>query len=289
MQAICMQLAMQETFEHLSLTGGDPQKWILLEEFLAWFLEREFPFDLQISTALTQDIAESELWRDAISDVRVSLDAATNSTYLKIRGDRNTNPKGVLKRIRKLGHPNLSTLTTVFPENIHEMFEIAAHLDDLLHSGTPIRKVMFLPVLGPRAKEQEKEFWDKWNEESCRIKEVLPFLNTSFADKTSEVRDFCESPEAADIPCTIGNSFFHIKANGDYYPCCLVGGEALPSQEKYRLGNWFRDSNLQELAGRFLPTCHYHEGSPCPAICQYKQLAMNLAVHEASKQKVAMP
>ena len=71
---LCTQFPM---FEHLTLTGGDPQAWHDLDEFLDWWNMPQMldKINLQVSTALARDVEDPDLWRSAIKNLRVSIDA----------------------------------------------------------------------------------------------------------------------------------------------------------------------------------------------------------------------
>ncbi len=307
---LCLALSDYPTFEHLALTGGDPQNWPHLDEFLAWFLslklQGKIQFKLQVNTALTQDQTETQrnLWRGAVDDVRVSLDAATERTYTLMRGDKR-NPVEIVNRMVALAHPRMATNTCVTTRNVDEVeailelleenFESEAKADSLAAFGdgrpATLRKAMFLAVIGDRdaAKTaEEKAFWHKYSMLRCLPKH-FPSIPTSFSEDVSEVRAFLKSEEAASLKCYAGNSTFHVKCNGDWYPCCLTGGEAIATHPEFRMGNYFTDP-LWKILTNHKTEAHYGcEGKPCAAICQYKQLSLNLAAHEAASVTLAMP
>ena len=93
----------------------------------------------------------------------------------------------------------------------------------------------------------------------------------------------------------VGQISFHMKANGEYYPCCLVGGEVLKTYPSMTDGNYFDGYSITEIweRGRCArPLAYAPENQsvvPCCEICQYKQWSLNKAVHEASQKRLAMP
>lgn len=312
LQDFCEWCANFGIFEHLSLTGGDPQAWPFLEEFLEWF-QNWRPMAarstgswirLQLNTALVKPVTNPELWRTAIDDVRISLDTLNTKIYQQIRGDRQTTPKDILKNADALRHPRLAINTTIYPENIGVIRELIDGLADVKkYSGLPIRKVMFLAVIGPRRGDlNEGYFWQTYKElkaysQEAQVKEAI---ETGFAEDVKEVRDFCKSEEAKSIPCYAGNLSFHAKANGDLYPCCLAGGEAITTYPQLKLGNlWERlteqehpvqTNPLRQLYDKYQPGKHYGKASmPCSDICQWKQLQVNLAAHLAASTVLSMP
>lgn len=290
MKTLLTQLSRLNMFEHLSLTGGDPQAWSFLEQFLDWYngnheLDR---IKLQVNTALVRAVPRPEQWH-LFHDVRVSLDAIRRATYKLIRGDRYTDPLDVVRRIVRLEHKRVATITTVFPENIDEIEEMVESVDQasktMIH---PIRKMMFLPAIGTRV-GKNIGFWQKYNELSKRLptKVVVPL---SFAESVYQIRQFLTTKEAWDIPCHTSRISFHAKANGDWYPCCLVGGEAIRTEDKLRIGNFFQNPSVDHMWDNAKPHRHYsNKDLPCAQICQYKQLQINLAGMEAAKTTLAMP
>lgn len=285
MQHLCLELGSYNTFEHLSLTGGDPQAWPHLTEFLHWFEQKHFNFSLQLNTALARPISEEEcdLWRRTVRDVRVSLDAIDPKIYQQIRGD-DTDPVAIINRMQDLRHPRMATNTTIFTLNLHQVKPIL----DMLATHVPsLRKAMFLAVIGERA-FRDKAFWEAYDrlEHECATW-TLPF-EVSFANESvTGVREFLETPEAQQIPCYAGNITFHIKPDGAYYPCCLVGGEALPTARQYMIGN-INQLTVKQIIERYGTPLHY-KSEYCRKTCQYKQCALNVAAHAASSQILAMP
>ena len=289
---LCKELSSFQSFEHLSLTGGDPQSWDALPAFLDWFRrERKMGygcnFKLQLNTALVEPLskADVELWSETVDDVRVSLDAIDKKIYNKIRGDDH-DPADVLDRMLRLGaKTSISTNTTVFPENIEEIPDILVELSTVKFTDV-IRKAMFLPVIGGRSRGAIS-FWKRYAEME-RNYAGWGGVKTSFGgDSVPMTREYLRSEEVRHVPCAVGKITFHIKPNGDYFPCCLVGGEALPTKNDYIIGN-FRDLGLRALVARY-KSPRYYEKKLCREICQYKQCAVNVAAYDASGRKLAMP
>ena len=294
MQRLVSELKTIPTFEHLSLTGGDPQAWEPLYEFLDWFESKAgHPFHLQISTALTQPFPHTKLgYWSILDDVRLSLDAIDKAVYQQLRGDKKTTPAGVLERMVLLQHHNWATLTTVFPETLSQMVPIAEALHRMGDEGP--RRAIYLAVLGDRVFKQEPYFWKAFNKNLDIIKERYPQLETSASENPGQVKKEIKA-KGAEIPCMVGQISFHMKANGEYYPCCLVGGEALKTYPSMTDGNYFDGYSITEIweRGRCArPLAYAPENQsvvPCCEICQYKQWSLNKAVHEASQKRLAMP
>lgn len=301
-------------FEHLTLTGGDPQAWKPLRTFLEWWrwARRERAGDwptLGLNTALTQDLdeAENDLWRDAVDDLRISLDGVDEGHYNAIRGTRvpsgsttatgapkykkgvATTPKDVLRRMCWLRHPGLTTNTTVFNQNVSHVPAILSRLDQLRTQGVlKIRKAHFLAVIGDRGLLAD-QFWANW----AQVREHAAglALPSNFSENPAEVRAWLMTPAAREVKCYAGGITFHVKANGDVYPCCLVGGEALKTQPDFVLGNvrGLRDT-MPEVQARYRARCDYADpNKPCREICQWKQLQINLAGHRMAANTLAMP
>jgi len=277
-----------KTFEHLTLTGGDPQAWTFLNEFLEWHLKQNKKPKLQISTAMTQNISEISLWQHAIDDVRVSLDAYSGSMYHYIRGDKENSPSKIIDKCWELRHPNLAFIITVYPENQCELCDLVILLNEHAKKGLSIRKIIIMAAIGEKSGKQERDFWNKWEHDKCAIMHNDDYIiPTNFSDDIQKVRHFCNLEEAKNVRCWSGRIGFHIKADGALYPCCLVGGEALKTNKAFCIGNVFEKS-LQELYDKYIPTFFY-QTEICRKICQYKQLQINLIGEQASKICLSMP
>lgn len=278
------QLNAMQTFEHLSFTGGDPQDWCApeypdfnFENLLILLNMQGLNFSLQVNTALIKPIVAG-VWRKSLNRVRVSLDGIKRETYKKLRGD-DRDPEEIIERMEELAHPGLATITCVSDGNIDE---IPAIIERLNRMKNPPRKAMFLAVLNVRIKE---DFWDKYDE----LKEVpSPKVQTSFQEDVIAVRCFCNSLEAEQLPCVVGGITFHIKCNGDVYPCCLIGGEAVKTQEHMKIGNIDRDE-LKWIQNRYRAKYFYKKGTPCSEVCQWKQLQINKLAQAAKDITLTMP
>lgn len=274
---LLQQLNRMPTFEHLSFTGGDPQSWPGFDDFLAG-QRPTWKFTVQANTALAKD-PDWFTWRMQLNRVRVSLDGVTPETYRRMRGVR-TDPEEIIARMEKLEHKMLATNTCVTDLNIDEVPLIIERLNRMKN---PPRKAMFLAVLDF---EKGSDFWKKY----AKLKEI-PSANvpTSFAEDVEWVRGFTASKEADAVPCYAGAISFHIKCDGNVYPCCLVGGEAIKTRPDMAIGNILREP-LTRIQERYVPAFHYRDKEgPCVAVCQYKQLQVNLIAHRASKTTLAMP
>lgn|SRR5574343_440938 len=292
-------------FKHLSLTGGDPQAWPHLSEFLR-LVRDEFPdLEIQLNTALTQDVVDRYVWKTAINDLRISLDGVTEAGYNAIRGKMRpvekegkrayekgaaTTPEQVIRRMIELQHERLTTNTTIFHQNIQEARPILARLKRAVEEeGLLIRKAHFMAAIGDRGPKDvlQHSYLQEWRELYAMSRDV-PF-ETNITESPLEVRKFLASGKADGIPCYAGGVSFHIKPNGDWYPCCLVGGEALETKEAFKMGNAKREP-ISEIMSRYKPKTDYAScDSPCKNICQWKQLQVNAAGHLAASKTLAMP
>lgn len=274
-----------ETFEHLTLTGGDPQAWPHLDKFLEWWEHQGFLryINLQVSTALARDIEEPKLWRTAIKDLRVSIDAYSDFLYSIMRGDKENNFGTILKRLEELKHPNLAIIVTAYLDNIIELLPLLTLLDNLYRKGLHIRRIIVMIGISVKLNEAFRLCWrstKKWAEDNTRVP-------TSFADDILAVRAMCKSSVVDDVRCWASRLGFHIKPNGDVYPCCLVGGEAVEVQKEFCMGNVF-EQDLADIYNSYTPTI-YGVKPICKEICQFKQLQINLAGELATKTKLAIP
>jgi len=272
-------------FEHFTLTGGDPQAWQDLDEFLDWW---NIPsgidnVDLQVSTALARDVEHPDLWRTAIKDLRVSIDASEDETYQRIRGDEENTCNTILARLVTLNHPNLAIIVTVYPDNIGELLPLIFSLDNLYRKGLPMRKIIVMAGIGIPLNE---EFWSCWRRTKQFVGNNMQ-VATSFADDIIAVRAQCNSPVVNNVHCWASKLGFHIKPNGDVYPCCLIGGEAIEVQKEFLMGNIF-EQDLIDIYNSYTPT-RYEMKPICREVCQFKQLQINQAGEYARKIKLAIP
>jgi len=278
------QLNQIPTFEHLSFTGGEPMDWqdpdshMNFDELLRQIRYQGIKFSLQVNTTLVKSIDYST-WLNSLDRVRVSLDGIRRETYKMLRGD-DRDPEEILEKMELLAHPGLSTMTCVSEGNIKEIPDIIARLNRMKN---PPRKAMFLAVLG---KEIKEEFWKEYN----LLKRIeSPRVQTSFQEDVMGVRAFCNSAEAEKVPCAVGGITFHIKCNGDVYPCCLIGGEAIKTQEHMKIGNINEFTGLPGIQAEYKAKCFYHKGSPCSEVCQWKQVHINRLTHAAKRIILTMP
>ena len=274
-------------FEHLTLTGGDPQAWRPLDCFLGWWQNERYPddIDLQISTALARNIKNPKLWRNVIKDLRVSIDASSAEMYQKIRGDNENTANTVLARLVVLEHPTLAIITTMYPDNIKELTALLWSLDNLYQKGLKIRKVIVMAGIGV---ELNDEFWEEWDKTMLWALESLK-VPTSFGDSIIETREICNTLGIQTVQCWASKLGFHIKPNGDVYPCCLIGGEAIKVKKEFCIGNIF-ELNLFDIYKRHQALSYYAtQPKICRKICQFKQLQINLAGELANETKLAIP
>jgi len=295
------------TFEHLSFTGGDPQAHPQLQKLLQLIADNRavgrWTWEFQVSTALTQDVPAEQrsLWHRVFHDVRISLDAGTTETYKKIRNAPvHNDPGAVIERALALAHPRTSFIMTVFEENVHEMALVARRLHNAILSRqhrrpggadpeSPwFRRLMVLPALGNRRGDHALDYWQAWKDGVAEIRESYPELNLAAGEDSCFVQAEIAEAESKKIPCRVGNVAFHLKADGAYYPCCLVGGEALHTHPQFRLGN-FKESSLSKLYGDYVAELHYRDSPTCQRICQYKQFMLNKLTADAATTNLAMP
>ena len=261
---LCNELQRMRSFEHLTLTGGDPQAWTHIDKFLELFY---YPFKLQFTTALMKDPADFELFREKVYDVRVSFDGIRPETYHDARGV-DTDPQEILDRIVRIAHPRTTTMTAVSDDNIDEIPEIIYALQQI-----PLRKIMFCPIMGF---DHPQSYWDKYAD-----------LVDAFGDCTSFGETIVFDALDTEVQCWESRIAFHIKTNGDVYPCNLVGGEAIPTSPEFALGNVY-ETALVDIYPAEVPRC-YVEGSPCLKICQFKQRQLNQAGHLATQTVLSVP
>lgn len=276
---ICKELDSMKTFEHLSFTGGDPQSWDGFEDLMEYIHMCRFKFTTQANTALAKDPEDFFIWRVCINRIRVSLDGVTRETYKKMRGV-DLDPEEIIERIEKIKNPMLATNTCVTDINIDEVPRILERLNRMEH---PPRKAMFLAAMDFKLRD---EFWKNYRKLSLICS---PYVETSFSESVLDVRNFLLTPKADKIRCYAGAISFHIKSNGDVYPCCLVGGEAIKTRKEMSIGNIYKNS-LSEIQRNYVPEFHYkNENTPCRAVCQYKQFSINFLASKSENIELSMP
>lgn len=278
------QLEAMPTFEHLTLTGGDPQAYPMFWHLVNELAAKPRRFTVQLNTALTRE--PDARWITAFDALQVSLDAVDKTIYTKIRGDKHTDPEDVIRRIEQLSHPNVKINVTVMPANINHL---DALLERVLKMRAKPRKVTLLAVLGPREKRVD-EFWEKYNAILRVWREDAIGFEVNADETPFEVREWTkEEHTRKNVRCYAGAISFHIKADGEVYPCCLVGGEAITTHPKMAVGNVLQES-LQTCFKDYVPACDYgNPDLPCRDICQWKQASINQAASQAADTRLAIP
>lgn len=293
-QNIFWQLARIEGFEHFTLTGGDPQQWPSFDILLHWF-KRKFgtspPFRLQLNTALARDGSDYSIWRDVLSCVKVSIDSTNEGTYRYLRNDKGTSVAEVVNRAKELNHPSLSINCTFYPRKKwdDDAYETLLELEGLARLKIlNIRKVHVMAGIGDRS-EVSEVFWKQWSKFLVKVRNNITDVQTSCMENPQLVREALSNGVFDDIPCHAGKITFHIKSNGDVYPCCLVGGEALPTFTDLRIGNVWQ-TGLARLLELYQPKKHYcNSAMPCRDICQWKQLGLNRVIESGRQTYLTMP
>ncbi len=288
-QELIIELCRFSAFEHLTFTGGDPQAWFPINDFLRWWT-RGFNHSgvrFQISTALAKPISEPELW-NCVDRYLISLDAASPEIYSKMRGDRDNNMQTILEHAKVLTEPQLGFMITVRKENQCEVVSVIQCLDRMYRTSMPnIRKVQVLASIGSLKGDLDNKFWDKWQTDKEFIAKTID-VPVSFCDEDIvETREICAAKETESIQCWTSRLSAHIKPNGDVYPCCLIGGEAIDIHESFKLGNIFENS-LKKIYQSY-PAKQNYRNVFCKKVCQYKQLQINLAGGKAAGTILSIP
>lgn len=280
---LCDELNELPMFEHLALTGGDPIVYPFLGEFLEHVQSKraqgEYRFHLQANTAMTLDPKRPELWKE-FNDLRVSLDGVDDKHYQQMRGV-NVAVETVLDRCRALNHPRLAFNATVGPANIMHAEQMLKQMIEWKESGhLNFRKFNVLPVLGH---DNPAWMWKRWR--NLNEMELPDWISLG-----SEKRPYLD-PETR---CHVPKISFHLKANGDVYPCCLAGGEALQTQTEFCMGNWWNDGiHINEYSKKWIAQKLYAdvngEKSVCWKICQFKQASFNQICEDGFNHALSMP
>lgn len=264
------------SFEHLSLTGGDPQCYTELQQLA----ELPRKFRLQISTALMK---RPEPWYASFDRIRISIDALTPELYRKMRGVERS-PVEVFEWMEPL-EVEFATLTTINEHNAKGLDQMLALLHHARQRNPRYRKAIFLLELGRELPEWVLQEYQRAGEVANSLG-----METSFGEDILETREIANSHEARGWRCAVGDISFHIKCNGDIYPCCLVGGEAITTQPEFRLGNFMIEQQLQPSRNKYRAKarCLYNE-PVCRQVCQWKQLHINKMANEVRDVKISIP
>ena len=276
--------------ETVTLSGGEPLAWPHLTDLLQWFqrcrgvgvaLPKVF-----ISTAfvhpLPQDIRD--LLCSQVSRIRVSLDALSPEVYTAMRGDKQHTPERVLGDLAILNHPGLGTLTVICPTNLGEMLPLARRLSGFSQFH-PLRKVWFLKQMDQGV--NSPEFERAWTETVNQIRQI-PGLPTNLNGLDTFYQEI-HFDAFKSLPCRVGRFSFHLKANGDWYPCCLAGGEALKTRSALRVGNILEEDLKTVILRAHQPVWRVYDALGCQEICLKKQFTYNRLAEEAKNVSVNMP
>lgn len=297
------------TFEHLVFTGGDPRYWPDYERLLRLIAEKQaegvWPktaFQLISPQDSPLFEGEAELVRNDFYELCTSLDAVSSEVYLKMRGKR-LDPEDVLARLEAIDHPRQKFSVCATSRNIHH---IPAIFERLTRVKFKFRKVVVTAVMGDHDKGKnaaEDAFWEAFRALPAAVAEYgLPSNLTTEGDMEGPEaqRKRVEGGDFDGVRCWAGAWSFYIKANGDLYPCCLVGGEAIKTQTAYRIGNVF-ETPISALQKSYQPQ-YYYEKNPdgvdasevgrapiCKRICQWKQAHANLSAESVAGLTFSMP
>lgn len=257
--------------ESLSLTGGDPLAWDLVN-----YLENyDVGIGLRVSTALAIDPDQRLLnaMEGKVSEVRVSLDACSENLYEELRGVR-FDRESLRNRMRSIAEVGvgLSVNCCLTKYNLDEIPLIVEFCSSL-----GVRKLALTGVLG------EKEALPSLPE-LAKFKRFtdLPWV------------DVCLPPILGDqsIPCGTrcwnGRISCHIKPDGSVYPCCLIGGEAAETNEQLILGN-AKEEDILSLMKRFVLSLMYDNYAFCRMYCLEKQIQLNLACEKYADTEIRIP
>lgn len=279
-RGIFHQLNRIATFEHLTLTGGDPQSYTWLP-FVAGLYRR---FRLQLSTAMMRPPEE---WYSKFDRVRISLDAVDPLTYKKMRGVWRPVPMQALEWMRGFD-VEVSTLTTVNEHNVHTLPQIIETLTDYQKSNARFRRAIFLLEIRERMPDEVIMPFLEYAKWSSKFP-----LNTSFGESPLWAASMRETDLMRSCRCAVGDISFHIKCNGDVFPCCLIGGEAISTVADMKIGNIITDTltsfGILQNTHRRMQARYYETRPECRKVCQWKQVIFNRMVKEATDARLAMP
>lgn len=320
MVSLHAELKQMRVFENLTLTGGDPLAWLALWDFLDMWIRDGKPYRLQISTAmpravfvkLLQDEKKMKMLSQ-VSEIRLSLDAYDSEGYQVVRGTEET-PIHILKCMEAIGAP-FSILTCVSPYNLqyamrrgekflHEMHELINQHSQTYKAETGkssrLRKWIVLPMLGHLSQKAQQDCKLAYQEGKAHLEALKESGTFDYAYEISvmgEDRYYVEkalkNERSSEIPCYVGVISCHIKPDGKVYPCCLVGGEAIETLKRFRIGDIHKQklSAIQNnyVLNLYYDNCKYYCCEECCEICLYKQFRFNELCFASKNLKLAMP
>jgi MoaA/NifB/PqqE/SkfB family radical SAM enzyme len=282
------------TFEHLSLTGGDPQSWPHLEELLLFYHRRvgSNGFRLRMNTALPLRPSwdDQVLWKEVFHELRISLDGVHPDYYRRMRGVER-DPEEIFRWLKRVDHDSLVFLTCVSQKNIDHVLTIMNRIANARDEGLHVRKAIFIPI----------------RDMNDRALLELSLRPGTYQEKWAEIREFAQEPRYAGwtslgeqveegelsqykgVDCHVSKITFHVKYDGTLYPCCLMGGEAIATRTEFAKGNVIR-RHIDELRVLNQPVNVYDDPeSPCTKICLWKQASMNRLGNFITETHLSMP
>lgn len=270
----------------IRLTGGDPLCWEHFENYLKAIAHmRRQPngrvIQLQVTTALRSapDLVSwrYEAWQGGISKLRVSLDAMHPETMKIVRGVEYSGEE-IFERINHLRIPT-NIYTVVSEETVPEI----AHMADAVEACPWVKKHILTPRLdkGPGAVVDWGTIHNWWKfrmeQGECKTQIAMQGFNV---------------PLENDTVCWAQRVHFHIKANGDFYGCCLMGGEAIETDERFCFGN-VHELPLEEIHARvkasYLKPYGDWDHFACHEVCLLKQRLANHHCSNADKINLSLP
>jgi MoaA/NifB/PqqE/SkfB family radical SAM enzyme len=156
------------------------------------------------------------------------------------------------------------------------------------------RKWMVLVQLGMKDEVKQAVLMDRYTDFTTKFADTL-WMDCDF-EASFENESVAELPALKALAqeekwdCYAGVLGCHIKANGDIYPCCLVGGEAVSTDAAFVIGN----VHLTVLADLHRRYCNNmitdaYSCEACQAVCLYKQTKINQYAHAAKSIALAIP
>jgi len=264
-------------FEHLALTGGDPQAFDLLERVAC------MPrcFRLQLTTALCK---RPEPWYvNCFDQIRISLDSVSPEIYKKVRGVVR-DPEEIFGWLGEFSWKpqQISFLLTISTQPSPDLLETISRIMNFALPHEWFRRIIVMCRI-----PSSSEILGKYARLSSVV--LLP-EKLSLAEDVAAVRKLAVSPEASQWQCWASIAGFHMKADGSVYPCCLVGGEAIRTAKRFCLGSYAGSDirSIYEKALRFSSKQCY-QSITCQRVCQFKQMALNCLVSQASDYKLSIP
>ncbi len=264
--------------ERLVLHGvGEPLLNPELPRMIAYGAQRGAHVIFNTNGVLLDDRRGDAVTAAGLAELRVSLDAATPETYLRIRGAdvlprilRNVQAFTSRRVARGERRPALSVWATVVRENLHELPDLVRLAGEIGAREVNLQRLVFNGI-GLAVAEQSV-----YRDLSARQDEILAECRTVAASAGVEITGSggtegegaltAEASDGAWLSCRRPWRVLYVTAHGTVLPCC-ISPFATTETAQLVLGNVIRDGVAEVWNGaplREFRTRHQSEDPPTP-------------------------